>query len=102
MTIQTTTDETFEAQLRADDQDVLWLIDATDGRYQLTVALQSARLSTRGRCSRGRDGRDPAITPWRRRRREGNCGQTRQVLGKLAVPTVVSPVSATHQLSIVT
>jgi Resolvase, N terminal domain len=29
MTIQTTTDETSEAQLRADDQDVLWLIDAT-------------------------------------------------------------------------
>jgi hypothetical protein len=40
MTIQTTTDETFEAQLRADDQDVLWLIDATDGRCQLAVALQ--------------------------------------------------------------
>jgi hypothetical protein len=40
MTIQTTTDETFEAQLCADDQDVLWLIDATDGRYQLAVALQ--------------------------------------------------------------
>ena len=40
MTIQTTTDETFEAQLRADDQDVPWLIDATDGRYQLAVALQ--------------------------------------------------------------
>jgi hypothetical protein len=40
MTIQTTPDETFEAQLRADDQVVLWLIDATDGRYQLAVALQ--------------------------------------------------------------
>ena len=40
MTIQTITDETFEAQLRADDQNVLWLIDATDGRYQLAVALQ--------------------------------------------------------------
>jgi hypothetical protein len=40
MTIQTTTDETFEAQLRADDQDVLWLIDATDGRYQLGIARQ--------------------------------------------------------------
>jgi hypothetical protein len=40
MTIQTTTDERFEAQLRADDQDVLWLIDATDGRYQLAIALQ--------------------------------------------------------------
>jgi hypothetical protein len=43
MTIHTTTDETFEAQLRADDQDVLWLIDATDGRYQLAVALQRCR-----------------------------------------------------------
>jgi hypothetical protein len=40
MTIQTTTDETFEAQLRADDQNVLWVIDMTDGRYQLAVALQ--------------------------------------------------------------
>jgi hypothetical protein len=40
MRIQTTTDETFEAQLRADDQNVLWPIDATDGRYQLAVALQ--------------------------------------------------------------
>jgi hypothetical protein len=40
MTIQTTTDETFEAQLRADDQNVLWLIDATDGRYQLAVSLR--------------------------------------------------------------
>ena len=28
MRIQTTTDETFEAQLGADDQHVLWLIDA--------------------------------------------------------------------------
>jgi hypothetical protein len=25
---------------RADDQNVLWVIDATDGRYQLAVALQ--------------------------------------------------------------
>jgi hypothetical protein len=40
MTIRTRTYETFEAQLRADDQDVLGLIDATDGRYQLAVALQ--------------------------------------------------------------
>jgi hypothetical protein len=40
VTIQTTTDETFEAQLRADDHNVLWLIDSTDGRYQLAVALQ--------------------------------------------------------------
>ena len=40
MTIQRITDETFEAQLRADDQNVLWLIDATDGRYQLAVARQ--------------------------------------------------------------
>ena len=40
MTIQTTTDETFEAQLRADDQNVLCPIDATDGPYQLAVALQ--------------------------------------------------------------
>jgi hypothetical protein len=40
MTIQTARDETFEAQLRADDHNVLWLIDATDGRYQLAVALQ--------------------------------------------------------------
>jgi hypothetical protein len=30
----------IRAQLRADDQNVLWLIDATDGRYQLAVALQ--------------------------------------------------------------
>jgi hypothetical protein len=40
MTIQTTRDETFAAQLRADDQNVLWLIGATDGLYQLAVALQ--------------------------------------------------------------
>jgi hypothetical protein len=40
MIVPTTTDETFEAQLRADDQNVLWLIDATEGRYQLAVALQ--------------------------------------------------------------
>jgi hypothetical protein len=35
---QTITDETFEAQLRADDQNVLWVIDSTDWRYQLAVA----------------------------------------------------------------
>jgi hypothetical protein len=46
--IQTTTGETFEAQLRADGQNVLWLIDATDGRYQLAVALQG-RLAHRRR-----------------------------------------------------
>ena len=40
MIVPATTDETFEAQLRADDQNVLWLIDATEGRYQLAVALQ--------------------------------------------------------------
>jgi hypothetical protein len=40
MTIQTATGETFEAPLSADDQKVLWLIDTTDGRYQLAVALQ--------------------------------------------------------------
>jgi hypothetical protein len=40
MIVPTTTDETFEAQLRADDQNVLSLIDATEGRYQLAVALQ--------------------------------------------------------------
>jgi hypothetical protein len=40
MTIHTTTDETFEARLHADDQNVLWLVDSTDRRYQLAVAVQ--------------------------------------------------------------
>lgn len=40
MKIFTTADETFEARLHAYDREVLWLVDATHGRYQLAVALQ--------------------------------------------------------------
>ena len=40
MTIRTTTDETIEAQLCADDHHVLWMMDAEGVRYQLAVALQ--------------------------------------------------------------
>jgi hypothetical protein len=43
MEIQTTADKTFEAQLRADDQNVRWLLDAERVRYQLAFALQGSR-----------------------------------------------------------
>jgi len=40
VTIQAVTHETFQRQLVQDEHGVLWLRDATGGRYQLAVVLQ--------------------------------------------------------------
>jgi hypothetical protein len=40
VTIETATNETFQAQLEVDAGGALWLRDDIGGRYQLAVALQ--------------------------------------------------------------
>ena len=40
MTIRTPTGETFIGRVEADEQGVLWLIDAEGVRYQLAVGFQ--------------------------------------------------------------
>jgi len=40
MIIRTATGETFVGRAEADEQGVVWLIDADGGRYQLAVVLQ--------------------------------------------------------------
>ena len=47
MTIQTATDETFQARLEPDEQSVLWLLDAEGVRLQLAVVVQGGWLVVR-------------------------------------------------------
>jgi hypothetical protein len=40
MTVEAASGERFRVELEADEQGVLWLLDAERARYQLTVVLQ--------------------------------------------------------------